>query len=282
MAGWRALLWAAAPPLALYAFQNWELLVVAAAVIGFWLWRRGQVMWAGLAVGIGARFKLYPILFLVPLVLERWAAADRQVAVRTAAVGIGTFALINLPFIVASPTGWFATYQFHSLREANYDSIWRLGVPHLSPDELNLVSTILTAGFVGIALVWGARRAGRYPFLQVCGAMLVGFLLGGKVHSPQYALWILPFFVLLDVRVVWWVAYTLADLTRYVGVTIRDSDPSELSDALLTTGVWARAALLLALFVIFLRAKPVGIRPAFQPAHPIFPPTGRFRLRRTG
>src|SRR5436190_3661763 len=102
MAGWRALLWAAAPALALYAFVNWELLVVAAAVAGFWLWRRGRSVWAGLAFGIGAGFKLFPILFLVPLALERWTAGDRRGAAESAAPGFGVVALVNVPFILAS------------------------------------------------------------------------------------------------------------------------------------------------------------------------------------
>ena len=280
MAGSRALLWAAAPPLALYAFVNWELLVVAAAVTGLWLWHRGQAVWAGLAFGIGAAFKLYPILFLVPLALERWSAGDRRAAVRTAAAGIGAFALVNLPFIVAGPTGWFATYQFQSLRGANYDSVWRLGVPHLGPEELNLVSGALTAVLVGVALAWGARRAGSYPFLQVCGAILAGFLLASKVHSSQYALWLIPFFVLLEVRVVWWAAYSLADLTRYFGTLILDDRPG-LGDALMTSGVWARAALLLALFALFLRARPADMAPALRPAHPAFSPPHPAGLRRT-
>jgi len=280
MAGWRALLWAGAPALALYAFINWELLVVASAVAGFWLWRRGQVVWAGLAFGIGAAFKLYPILFLVPLALERWGAGDRRGAVQGAAAGVGAFALVNLPFIVAGPTGWFATYQFHSLREANYDSVWRLGVPHLGPDELNLVTGALTAVLVGAALAWGARRAGPFPFLQVCGAIIVGFLIGSKVHSSQYALWLLPFFVLLDVRIVWWVAYSLADLTRYFGTLILDDRPG-LGDTLMTTGVWARAGLLLALFVIFLRAKPAKISPIPRPARRGFSAPHPAGLRRT-
>ena len=253
MAGWRALLWAAAPALALYAFVNWELLVVAAAVAGLWLWWRGRAVWAGVAFGIGAAFKLFPILFLIPLAIERSAAGDARAAARSAAAGLGVFALANLPFIVAGPGGWFATYQYQSLRGANYDSIWRLGVPHLSPADLNLVSGALTAAFLALSLAYGARRRGAYPFLQVCGAMTAAVLLFSKVHSSQYALWILPFFALLEVRLAWWVAYTVADLTRFFGTLIQGDHP-DLANALMTAGVWGRAALLLALFAVFLRA----------------------------
>jgi len=280
MAGWRALLWAASPALALYAFVNWELLVVTAAVGGIWLWRRGRAVWAGVAFGIGAAFKLYPILFLLPLALERWRAGDRAAATRSAAAGLGVFALVNLPFIVAGSTGWFATYQYQSLRGANYDSIWELGVPQLSPGELNLVSGALTAAFLVAALAWGARRAGAYPFLQVCGAMLAAFLLFSKVHSSQYALWIMPFFVLLELRIFWWAAYSLADLTRFFGTLVQGDRP-ELGKVLMITGVWARAALLLVLFVLFLRARPALPTSARHPAPRESPPVPAWGLRRT-
>jgi uncharacterized membrane protein len=259
MSGWRSLLWAAAPALALYAFVNWELLVVSAAVTGFWLWRRGRPVWAGIAFGIGGALKLFPLLFLVPLTLERWAAGERRAAARSAGAGLGVFALVNLPFLAAGPSGWFATYQYQSLRGANYDSIWRLGVPHLSAASLNLLSGVLTAAFLAAGLVYAARRSGAYPFLQVCGAMVAAALLFSKVHSSQYALWILPFFALLDIRLAWWVAYAVADLTRFFGTLVQGDHP-RLANALMTTGVWARAGLLLALFVLFLRA------PAAEPS----------------
>ena len=63
------------------------------------------------------------------------------------------------------------------------------------------------------------RRDGSYyPWIGVSAAMLCGFLLLHKVHSPQYTLWLLPFFVLLRVRWGWVVAYLVADLAMYVGI----------------------------------------------------------------
>jgi uncharacterized membrane protein len=265
MAGWRALLWAAAPALALYAFVNWELLVVSAAVAGLWLWWRGRAVWAGVAFGIGAALKVFPILFLVPLAIERWTAGNRRVAARSAGAGLGVFALVNLPFVVAGPRGWFATYQYQSLRGANYDSVWRLGVPHLSPADLNLVSGVLTAAFLALALAYAAKRTGGYPFVQVCGAMTAAVLLFSKVHSSQYALWILPFLALLDVPLAWWAAYALADLTRFVGTLIQGDHPTVAND-LMTAGVWARAGLLLALFAVFLRAPTAEPMPGARGA----------------
>jgi hypothetical protein len=122
-----------------------------------------------------------------------------------------------------------------------------------------------------IALEWGRRRSSgadaAYPFVQVGAALVAAFLLWGKVHSPQYALWILPFFVLLRVSPAWWVAYSIADLAVYVGIFRWFYDFSRTGDQLswtpakiaLVAGVWGRAALLAILLVVFARA-PSALR----------------------
>jgi hypothetical protein len=81
------------------------------------------------------------------------------------------------------------------------------------------------------------------------------------VHSPQYTLWLLPFFVLLRVRWGWIVGYLVADLA--MGVAIfrlfyllnAGADVGILAGftaQAVVIGVWGRAVLLVALFVVFL------------------------------
>ena len=154
----------------------------------------------------------------------------------------------------------------------NFDTVWLLGLNpsgalETTPDTFNTLTTVLiVVSFVAAVLV-GWRRADvkreAYPFLQVCGAALVAFLLWNKVHSPQYVLWLLPFFVLLRVHIAWWVAYSLADLAVYVGVFRwfydygfnQDLDEMTGAKELLIAGIWARALLLAVLFVVFLGAR---------------------------
>ena len=268
MTAWRALLWAMAPAIVLYAFHNWDLLVVAAAVAGFYLWSKGQPIWASVLFGIGGAFKLYPIFFLAPLALELWVKGEKRDAIRSALAGGGTLLAINLPFMIANFDGWKITYSFHEQRGPNYDTIWCtirdncLSEPFWNPSTLNTITGVLTGVFFLAALGWGWRRAqkeGVYPFIPVCGALLAAFLLWNKVHSPQYTLWLLPFFVLIRVNILWWVGYAIADLLVYVGVfrwfysfAGENSFPAL---GMMEIGIWARALLLLALFVVFLLSK---------------------------
>src|SRR5664279_6360756 len=76
LAGLRSWWFALAPPLVLYAFHNWDLLAVCATVVAFWALlrsgdagaaRRRLLVVAALALGIGGAFKLYPLMFVLPI-----------------------------------------------------------------------------------------------------------------------------------------------------------------------------------------------------------------------
>jgi uncharacterized membrane protein len=278
MSGRRALLWAAAPAIVFYSFHNWDLLVVAATAWGLWEWHRGRTAWAAIAFGIGGALKLYPLMFLAPLTLERGHKRDQRGVAIALLAGGGTFLAINLPFMLSNFDGWYASYKFHELRTPNFDSMWFQGWPEMSVDRLNTITTVLI--IVSFALILGtslvrARKVGAYPFLQVCGALLAAFLLLNKVHSPQYTLWLLPFFVVIGVSVVWWLAYTAVDFLVYVGVFRWFFNGAETARQAMKYGVWARAGLLLILIVVFMLSPTATIEAEPEPARPEDPlPSG--------
>jgi hypothetical protein len=98
----------------------------------------------------------------------------------------------------------------------------------------------------------------------VCAALLAAFLLWNKVHSPQYTLWLLPFFALLKISGVWWLAYSATDLLVYIGVfrffyaiQYFRATP-EYAFRAMSIGVQARAVLLAVLIFVFLFSRPAG------------------------
>ncbi|MBB5154427.1 putative membrane protein [Saccharopolyspora phatthalungensis] len=288
LSGWRALLWALSPPLVLYAFHNWDLPVVACAVGAVFVvhrWRsaslRRRATAAALLLGLGFALKLYPAFFALPLalyVLTEGRDGARRFDVRGAlqVVGVtaGTAVLANLPFMLAGFGGWLASFEFQSRRQVDIstNSIWYWGFRHWTDSEgfqsaMGVVSPLLVLLSFAVACAVGwlrYERTGTYPWIQVSAAMLCGFLLLHKVHSPQYTLWLLPFFVLVSVRWGWVVAYLVADSA--MGISIfrwlylnMAGQPSGISDGFtsqaLMIGVWGRAALLVGLFVAFLAAR---------------------------
>jgi len=284
---WRALLWAIGPPLVLYAFHNWDLPVVACAVgavfvmhgsrTGLSLSDRGAV--AALLLGLGFAFKLYPGAFVLPLALyvltsSRSDGLDWRGALRVPAVAAATVVAVNLPFALAGYEGWRASFTFQQLRKVDLttNSVWFWGFrPDSDPDDLAFQSMmdLLSPGLVLLSFAlaaavgwWRWQRDGVYPWVGVSAAMLCGFLLLHKVHSPQYTLWLLPFFVLLAVPWRWVVAYLIADVLMGVGIfrwfyALNAGTGIGIYDGFaaqaVALGVWGRAVLLVVLFVAFLR-----------------------------
>jgi uncharacterized membrane protein len=277
MARWRALIWAAGPPLLWYSFHNWDHLVVAATVGAFYLWWKGRTTSAAIALAVGASLKLWPGFFIAALVLWLLRRGDRRGAVSAGVTFAAVFAVINVPFLVLDADGWWAPYAFQRLRAANIttNSIWYWGLPEFSQDTERL--NILVAGLLVLSWVaalgygwWRSRNGSDYPWIQVSAAILCAFLLFNKAHSPQFALWLLPFFVLVRLRWGWWATYLVFDSLLYVGLfrwyyAIEQGQDFGIAKLMTVLGVWGRAAMLVLLFVVFLRSelaveKPQSVR----------------------
>ncbi|GAB2649252.1 hypothetical protein GCM10027088_28640 [Nocardia goodfellowii] len=303
LAGRTALLWAAGPPLVLYGFHNWELPVVCTAVAAVYVVIstrysvRTRGVLAAILLGLGFCLKVYPGIFVLPLLAfvltsdRKGRGLDVRGAMLTLGAAVGTVVAVNLPFLLAGYEGWRASITFQQMRTADIttNSIWYWGLRRLfGADYASEVSfqqlvsfaspTLMLAAFA-VALWLGWKRCqetGVYPWVGVSGAMLCGFMLLHKVHSPQYTLWLLPFLVLLEVP--WPVigAYLLADAAIGIGVfryfhALATGRWVEISESVVQFGVWGRAILLGLLFFLFLRSGLRGARPE-PPAVPRYAP----------
>lgn len=225
----RALYLALAPALVLYAFHNWDLLAVAATALAFWAYARGDDVSAGVALGVGAAAKLYPGVILPAFVLARWRET-RRFPVGMALAAVAAFAAINIPILVANPDGWFLPWEFQSTRFPNFETSWYFLYRHLGEADESSWWWTTYPGFTGIAstLLWAAaaaalawrelRRPAVRPYVLAFGFVVV-FLLTAKVYSPQFALWLLPLFVL--VRIPWYgfVAYSITDALVWAAIS---------------------------------------------------------------
>ncbi|WP_159923414.1 MULTISPECIES: glycosyltransferase 87 family protein [Nocardia] len=305
LAGGAALLWAAGPPLVLYAFHNWELPVVCTAVAAVYVMAaltrysvRTRGIVAAVLLGLGFCLKLYPGIFVLPLLAYVLTGGDERDpeqpdggldvrgALLTAAAAIGTVVAVNLPFAVVGYEGWRASITFQQLRQADIttNSIWYWGLrPMFGPDAhseaafqqvVSVASPLLVLAAFALAMWLGWKRylrTGVFGWVGVSGAMLCGFLLFHKVHSPQYTLWLVPFLVLLEVP--WWLigSYLVADAAIGVGVfryfySMGSGTSVEVMENVVQFGVWGRASLLIVLFFVFLWAWPRGYRARSRPA----------------
>ncbi|MGY4098226.1 glycosyltransferase family 87 protein [Nocardia sp. R16R-3T] len=310
LAGRAALLWAAGPPLVLYAFHNWELPVVCMAVAAVYVVTamtryslRTRGILAAVLLGIGFCLKLYPGIFVLPLLAYVLTGGQRDMddptptrfdvrgALLTVGAAIGTVIVVNLPFALAGYDGWRASITFQQLRQADIttNSIWYWGLRQLFGQDadgeyafqhaVSIASPTLVLTAFALAMWLGWKRftmTGTFPWIGVSGAMLCGFLLFHKVHSPQYTLWLVPFLVLLEVP--WAVigGYLIADAAIGIGVfryfySIGSGNSVDSMEKIVQFGVWGRAALLVVFFFLFVRAMPRRTRPE-PPRIPRFEP----------
>ena len=213
MVGARALVFVAAPTLAIHAYINWDLLAVAAATAGLWSFSRGRDRAAGLWLAVGAAAKLYPSFFVIPLALQRWRDGDRRAAGEIVGVSALGWLAFNLPFALLARDPWLEFFRLSSSRPADWDSLWFVSCqPFLplvapwcrNPGIVNVgVAAVLVAAVV---LAWSARRDRDpdFPRWTLIVPFLILFLVTGKVYSPQFSLWLLPILALVrvDLRVV--------------------------------------------------------------------------------
>jgi uncharacterized membrane protein len=216
----RAVWFALAPTLAVQAFVNWDLLTVAlttAATLAFFRRRDG---WAGVLIGLGTAAKLYPGLLLVPLAADRLRGRQPDRAILLWWSAAITWIAVNLPFAAAGPQGWWEFFRFSGARQADWDSAWYLLCHRLSvclPTGLiNVSSIVLLVGLAWFVWIAKRRREPDFPRWQLAFPVLVLFLLLGKVYSPQFSLWLLPWLVLVLPRPRLFLAFEAADLAVFL------------------------------------------------------------------
>jgi uncharacterized membrane protein len=222
VAGERALFFAVAPTLLVYAYVNWDLLAVALTAAATWAYLRDRDEAAGALIGLGAAAKLYPVLLLVPFVLGRIRQRRSGGAVSLLGWAGIAYAVVNVPFVLVARHSWSTFFRFNADRVPDFDSLWYLACNRLhagcslSPHTVNVLSVV---AFVAVAaLLWWARRRRQpdFPRWTFGFPLLAVFLLANKVYSPQYSLWLLPWFSLSVPSLPLFAMFEAADVAVFV------------------------------------------------------------------
>ena len=202
---WDAAMVALAPGLLLHVATNWDLVATALAGAGLLAWARRRPVLTGVLLGLATATKLYPALFVVPLLPLCWRARQLRAWVITTATLAGTALVVTLPVYLTAPAyadsgggqaqvagsplsrlgsgglaalaphagrGTNAVWRFfelNSTRGADWDSLY-LQVQHLRPGTLSDVHTlnqvVAVLVLLGLGAVAGlALRARRRPRL---------------------------------------------------------------------------------------------------------------------
>ncbi|OBA83520.1 hypothetical protein A9W99_07500 [Mycobacterium sp. 1164966.3] len=207
---WDAALVAASPLVIFQIFTNFDALATGFAMAGLLAWARRKPALAGVLIGLGAAAKLYPLLFLGPMLVLGIRTGRLRAVAGTAASAAATWLLVNLPVLVLFPRGWSEFFRLNTRRGDDMDSLynvvksftgWRGFDPNLGFWEPPMVLNAVVTGLFVVccaAIAYIALTAPQRPRLtQLAFLTLAAFLLTNKVWSPQFSLWLVPLAVLV-------------------------------------------------------------------------------------
>jgi hypothetical protein len=225
VATWAVLVLVAAVSVA-WRYDLWPAVLVLAAVVAA---DRGRPGLAGFALGAGAAMKLFPIVVVPILVARALATGDRPAARRVVGATVVTIgAVAAVSWVVAgTDAGQPLTYQLdrglqlesvgagllllgHAIGglpvsvSHEYGSLQVVAPAAGTIAGLSAVVEIALVGLVAalafVAFRRDVRRSGSVPLertAEAAVAILAALLVGSKVFSIQYVVWILPLVPLL-------------------------------------------------------------------------------------
>jgi uncharacterized membrane protein len=101
---WDAALFALAPGLLIHATTNWDLLAMALAAAGLLSWSRKRPVLAGVWFGLATATKLYPVLFLAPLLFLCLRAGKGRTWLATALATVAVAVGVTAPVYLTAPS----------------------------------------------------------------------------------------------------------------------------------------------------------------------------------
>jgi uncharacterized membrane protein len=221
LAGRRALWFALAPTLLVYGTINWDLFAVMLMVLALVAFAERHDGWAGALLGLGAAAKFFPAFLVIPLFLQGLQDREPDRSVRVLWWSAGTWAVVILPFAIAAPGPWSEFFRFNGSRTSDFDSLWYIACRHVpaactSTSVVDAASLAVFLGLSALLLALKLRRNPDFPRWTFGLPVLIVFLLSNKVYSPQYGLWLLPWFALAMGSFRRFVVFEIADVGVFV------------------------------------------------------------------
>lgn len=221
LAGIRALFFTAAPALAAYSFLNWDLFALALAVGAASAFLSGRDRTAGVMTGLGTAAKIFPAFLLPGFALERVRVGDRLAAMRVALMAAMAWVALNAPIALTEPGRWRTFFRFNASRPVEPTTVWGLGCSEhmtgvcLDPRLVNAASLGLLVAAAVVVWKLRLRREPDFPRWTFAVPLMILFLLTNKVYSPQYSLWLVPWFALAMPDVMRFVVWSGVDLAAW-------------------------------------------------------------------
>ncbi|MDO4684918.1 MAG: glycosyltransferase 87 family protein [Corynebacterium sp.] len=202
---WDTVLMAASPLVSVHAFTNFDTPSIALALAAMLAVKKGKVWRAGVWIGLGCAFKMWPV-FLLGAYLALGIRRKRLIPwFKMLASATVAWLVVNVPLIIYAPAGWAEFFRLNQRRSWEGTTVYAM-ISRLTgwqgfdaPGEsaiLNAVTLALFVFFCVLILFVGLKSPKEPRVAELALLILVAFLMTNKVWSPQYSLWLVPLVVL--------------------------------------------------------------------------------------
>lgn len=272
-------------PILLYVYLNWDITTVACLSLAMGMWARRYFYAAFFLLGLGGTGKLFPLFAVIPLLCSLYQEENKITSIFKSLVYVFMgWGLLNIPFLLLEsfnsglPKGWLNVYSFHAKRFPEFGSFWywiagNIGMEPISEAYKNLVDKLsLLLFFAGMICILVYQYINKNPGWNAAGAIVCLCMLLSKVYSPQYALWLIPFFAIVPTPMPLILGFYCIDLISFISIfqwfrtwgTLDESFWREL----LMWAVLVRSVIFLAL-IFFWSLKPKNLLDQGKPNNPL-------------
>lgn len=197
---WDTVLVAASPLIIMHAFTNWDIPSIMFLVAALLLARNKRFLWAGVMIGVGTAFKLWPLFVLGAYLVVAIRKRSFVPFCKMLGTAVASWLAVNLPVMVAYPDAWGEFTRLNSDRGWEWTTIYAVfsrmtgwsgfDTGEGAPQILNAVTFILFAAACLAILVLGLKAPRTPRIAELLFLIVAFFLLFNKVWSPQYSLWL--------------------------------------------------------------------------------------------
>ena len=190
---WRYLL--ITPSFLMFILFNWDMIAIFFSILSIYLYLRKENTKSAISLGLGISAKIYPAVLLPVLLLEEKTWRRR---ISFLIYSLGTFLLLNLPFMISSYETWFGTWAHHMAW--GIENSWLIYIFNQMDLKAHYVGFAVLIYLVYKGLVETSKKEYRTTaerIVERSWLMSIAWLFGSYVVTPQMALMILPFFVLI-------------------------------------------------------------------------------------
>ena len=198
---WDTLLVVGSPLLIMHAFTNWDIPSIFFLVAALLAARNKKWWLAGILIGAGTSFKLWPLFVLGAYLTIAIRKRNLVPFFKMLAATVVTWLVINVPVYLRNADAWGEFNRLNTDRGWEWTTIYAVisrtfgwsgfDTGEGAPVILNTVTFVLFAAGCLAVLIMGLK-APKEPRVAELLCLIVGFfLLFNKVWSPQYSIWLI-------------------------------------------------------------------------------------------